>query len=343
LRFLGLCLVLSAVLSVPAAWRLRAAAAREPDRARRWFDLRFLSSWGLPGPSLDGNPVLWREWHARRPTRWVLILWALYAALAVGCTATTAWLTASGTPGRWAAGSFLNALQVAAGMLMLSISAASSLAEERVLGSLDVLLATPLSTRSIVWGKWWGTFRAVPVLAILPGLATAAIAWHHGHWSGVVLVVGLVVAYGSALTSLGLALATWVPRLGRAVGLCVAAHVGITVGWVVFVAILTPRAPGLTGPGLASFSPFLGVMLPNVEMQIPRPAPSQWHEAVGWVTFWILVDAALAAALLTAVLLTFNRCLGRVDEAPVPSLIPAGKPAAGARWAEALVGEHRPS
>jgi ABC-type transport system involved in multi-copper enzyme maturation permease subunit len=335
-RFLGLCLALSAALAALATVRLRATAAREPDRARRWVGLHLLGR-GLPGPSLDGNPVLWREWHARRPTRWAVILWALYVALAIACTATAAWLTASGTPGRWVAGSFLNALQVAAGMLLLSISAASALAEERVRGSLDVLLATPLSTRSVVWGKWWGTFRLVPVLAVPPGLATVAVAWHHGHWSGVVLVVGLVVAYGAAMTSLGLALATWVPRLGRAVGLSVSAHVGVTVGWVVFIMILTPRAPGLTGPGLASFSPFLGVMLPTLEMQMASPLTSNWEEAMGWVAFWTLADSALAAILLKAVLMTFNRCLGRVDEGRGRGRYHA----LGAWRVRVLAGEHR--
>jgi ABC-type transport system involved in multi-copper enzyme maturation permease subunit len=316
-RFLALCLALSAALAAVAAVRLRAAAAREPVAARGWAGLQRLGR-RLPGPTLDANPVLWREWHARRPTRWALILWALYAALAVACTVTAAWLSGPGPGRRTVAAAGLNALQVAAGMLLLSISAASALAEERVRGSLDVLLATPLSTRSVVWGKWWGVFRAVPVLAVPPGVTTAAVAWHHGHWSAVVLVVGLVVAYGAALTSLGLALATWVPRLGRAVALCVAAHVGVTVGWVVFVVLLVPRAPGLTGPGLASFSPFLGVMLPTVEMQEARPFGSHWDEVVGWVAFWTLADAALAAVLLKAVLLTFNRCLSRVDEVPAP-------------------------
>ena len=162
----------------------------------------------------------------------------------------------------------------------------------------------------------------VPVLAVPPGLATAAIAWHHGHWSRVVLVTCLVVAYGAALTSLGLALATWVPQLGRAVRLCVAAHVGVTVGWVVFVVLLTRRAPGLTGPGLASFSSFVGVMLPTAQMQRGTPSTSGWNEVVGWVVFWTLADAALAAVLLKAVLMTFNRCLGRVDEVHAPYAAP---------------------
>ena len=29
----------------------------------------------LPGPSLDGNPVLWREWHRARPSRMARIIW----------------------------------------------------------------------------------------------------------------------------------------------------------------------------------------------------------------------------------------------------------------------------
>jgi hypothetical protein len=32
----------------------------------------------LPGPSLDGNPVLWREWHRNRPSRMTRILWGAY-------------------------------------------------------------------------------------------------------------------------------------------------------------------------------------------------------------------------------------------------------------------------
>jgi ABC-type transport system involved in multi-copper enzyme maturation permease subunit len=312
-RFLEISVILSAVLALAAALLLRPVAAREPDRGRHRAGLLFRRI--LPGPSLDVNPVLWREWQGRRPTRWGVVLALLYALLAATCTAAIAWMTASSVRGRWGAASFLNALQVAAGMLLLSIFAASPLAEERAHASFDVLLSTPLSTRSIVWGKWWGTFRAVPALAVPPGLATAAIAWHHGHWIAVALVVGLVIAYGAALTSLGLALATWVPRLGRAVGLCVTAHVGVTIGWVVFIAMLAQGAPGLRRFGLLAFSPFIGVFLPCLEMQFGRV--SEWNEAVGWLIFWILADAALAALLLNAVLITFNGCLGRVDEGRV--------------------------
>lgn len=157
-RFLAISLILSVGLATLAAMRLRTAVSREPVRAKPRNYLR------LPGPKLDLNPILWREWYARRPSRWGLILCVLYATAAVACTATVAWATGQG-PGRLKIGAaFLNALQVAAGMLLLSISAASALGEERACGSLDVLLATPLSTRSVVWGKWWGTFRLVSTL-----------------------------------------------------------------------------------------------------------------------------------------------------------------------------------
>jgi hypothetical protein len=234
---------------------------------------------------------------------------------------TIAALTASTARRGWVACGFLNGMQVSAGMLLLSISAATALAEERVRGSLDVLLTTPLPTRAVVWGKWWGTFRAVPMLAVPPGVALAAVAWHHGHWPGVWLTVGLVVAYGAALTSLGLALATWVPRLGRAVGLCAAAHVAVTVGWVLAVVALAPRAPGLSGPGRASFSPFLGVMLPTVAMQLNTGR--EWAEVMGWLSFWIWADAALAALLMLAVLATFDRCLGRAGGRTARPPVPA--------------------
>ena len=62
------------------------------------------------------------------------------------------------------------------GMLMLSATAPTALAEERVLGSLDALLATPLSTRSILAAKWWGMYRRVLVLALVPLYAVFFIA-----------------------------------------------------------------------------------------------------------------------------------------------------------------------
>src|SRR5262249_19191358 len=65
--------------------------------------------------------------------------------------------------------SLLVALEAAIGFLLMSLTSATSLAEERARGSLDVLLSTPLSTPSIVWGKWRGDVPAGgrrPLLAV---------------------------------------------------------------------------------------------------------------------------------------------------------------------------------
>ena len=68
-------------------------------------------------------------------------------------------------------------LQFVFGLMIVSCMAPASLAEERVRGSLDVLMTTPLSTESILCGKWLGTFRVVLWLAVLPGLTTVILAY----------------------------------------------------------------------------------------------------------------------------------------------------------------------
>ena len=90
-------------------------------------------------------------------------------------------------------------------------------------------MATPLPTRAIVWGKWWGAFRAVPALLILPVLVTTALSFHTGHYWAVALMAALILAYGAAITSLGLALATWIPRMGRAAALTVGLYTSMSI------------------------------------------------------------------------------------------------------------------
>jgi ABC-type transport system involved in multi-copper enzyme maturation permease subunit len=309
-RFVVLALALSTALAGVATARLRSVIVRDAS-GRRWSRGLRRPNLRVLGPALDDNPVLWRGCQSRRSGFWGSLFWGLYGLLALGCTVTIAWFTSSTSVGRQVACGFLNGLQVSAGMLVLSFSVGSALAEERVRGTLEVLLTTPLSTRSIVWAIWWGSFRAVPMLAVPPGIAVIAVGSWHGNWTGVWLVVCLVVAYAAALCSLGLALAAWSPRPARVAELCAAAHVGITVGWVLCTGALTLRAPGLRGPGQASLSPFMGVMLPTLAMQI---APTnEWNMMVSWLTFWIAVNVAIAALLFGAVLLTFNRFLGRAD------------------------------
>ena len=211
----------------------------------------------MPGPSLDGNPVLWREWHRNRPSRLAQILWVIYgisSVIGVGIGIHEAIAYGMGRPSGFFTLIIAVHLQFLFGLMIMSSLAPTSLAEERVRGSLDVLMTTPMSTRSIVWGKWLGTYRVVLWLAVLPGLASVIVACmapplparfrpafglglpaeplrsHHGAR----LVVGEMLSYGAAITSMGLALATWVPRLGRAIAINVVIFVLIAIGWPLF-------------------------------------------------------------------------------------------------------------
>ncbi len=154
--------------------RPEVADATKGNRAvRGWLER-------LPGPSLDGNPVLWREWHRNRPSR-----------MARSSGASTGWARSpglrSGSHDAIAYGmdTITGGFVLQTTLLLQSVPrpdaperpAPTSLGEERVRGSLDVVMTTPMSTRSIVWGKWLGTYRIVLWLAILPGLAAAVLAF----------------------------------------------------------------------------------------------------------------------------------------------------------------------
>src|SRR6516165_565962 len=63
---------LTAALGTSAALIL--LAVLQPRQTQAHWGAKRLQRW-LPGPSLDRNPVLWREWHRKRPSRWVRFAW----------------------------------------------------------------------------------------------------------------------------------------------------------------------------------------------------------------------------------------------------------------------------
>ena len=92
-------------------------------------------------------------------------------------------------------------------------------------------------------------------------------------------MIGTVLAQGAAVTSLGIALATWVPRLDRAVTLSAAASVFLTVAWVPLAALLFLGNKDLS-LGMASASPLFGLgVLTNA---IGDARLTQWPTRVGW-------------------------------------------------------------
>lgn len=337
--FLGMGLAASALLIGAATWRVRAVVIRQLGRGERaprrqtwaaWLlgrvDLDRLGRWapgtvrlGLlvrrawPGPSLDRNPVLWRECRRRRPSRWSLAVWGIYVLL---CGGFGVYAIAGMIGGnRWGRniGVVVNALQVAVGLLVLSVSAATSLAEERQRGSLDVLMATPLTTRAIVWGKWWSTFRTVPPLLVLPIALATALTCYTGHFWAVALMAALILAYGAAITSLGLAMATWIPRMGGATALTVGLYTSLSLGWIPLAILVFGERPADQGAGVAAGSPLMGVGIYSAMLAGDMPQ-HEFASQTRWTICWTIAHGGIALGLLLATVRTFNRCLGRIDD-----------------------------
>ncbi len=323
LLFSAVCLAVSAMLVLLATVRVRRVALRQAGRpaagrGRRLARLvRLLTPPRLPGPSLDGNPVAWREWHRSRPSLMMRVAWGLYAALGL------LWIVVIGSPSGPPPGRFeeivgmVNAVQVSIGLLLLSVGSATSLAEERARGSLDVLLSTPMPTHEILSGKWWGSYRRVINVVIWPAATTALVAADRGYWSYYGLLLLQVLAYGAAITSLGLAVATWVVRVGRAIALCVSIYVVVTVMWPILLLVIMGNDGGsVIVPFLMGDPPF-GMMIGTIPVAAGElhvsPGISRW-DMFFWTTIWILVHAGVSSLLYRATLATFDRCLGRIPE-----------------------------
>jgi ABC-type transport system involved in multi-copper enzyme maturation permease subunit len=313
--FFTLAAMTSAWLLTRAASRLRAVAARQAEQPARVAPSRRAPGWlgrqlqRLPGPSLDGNPVLWREWH-RQPSRRSVILWRVYGWLATALTLIAIFqISQSPSPYAELFGVPLAGFLVGIGMLMLSTSAAGSLAEERERGSLDVLLTTPLSSGAILRGKWWGAYRRFPPLALLPALIVASLALRTGRWGLARLEILVILAQGASLTSLGLALATVVRRPGLAVTLSALCYMVLAVGWLMLIAAVVPSGSAL---GLAVASPLYGAMYLSAGVA----ADHYWNAADCWFwgTFWLVVHAAAAVGLFMATQASFDRRVGRVPQ-----------------------------
>ena len=250
LGFLTVCLGLSALLVGLATFRIRGVALKQAgqplaDTRQGWLARQFSApSWQpyLAGPSLDGNPILWREWHRSRPTRLTRVVWILYTALGILWTVLSLKIVVASQANQEMIG-IMTMFQVSLGLLLLSVNAATSLAEERIRGSLDIVLCTPLSTHSILAGKWWGSFLKARHVLAWPALLAGILVAESGRWFSYLLLLGLITGYCAVITSLGLALATWISRLGRAVALTVFVCIVFWVGWIMLIFLLAIPGP----------------------------------------------------------------------------------------------------
>ena len=347
-------LALSAALAVLSIARMRRvvveqSSRQQKERRRLLPELkRFFPSW--PSPQLDGNPVLWREWSRNRPSKlarrlWAVLMLIVWASMAWG---TFEAITGGTSPSEQQGFGFGLMILVMFGFLMLSATAPTALADERVLGSLDSLLATPLSTRSILAAKWWGMYRRVLVLAIVPLYAAFFIAttapdipvwggrWPFGHAPvplneedrifGATLSVGDFLVSGALIVSCGLALATWVPRLGRAIAVSVIVFFLIGLGWPMLVDLLVSQVFRARASNWYEENPvfrhFLIPLSPLVGPMGPITMLEQFKfKSLGpiWISHGmaILLKSAIAGLLFWLTTMTFDRCLGRMPESRI--------------------------
>jgi hypothetical protein len=306
--FLAVTVSIAALLTGVAILRIRSVCTRESaPKARRsrsalgrvhnWRPLNTAVSW--LNPSLDGNPVAWRECRRSSSSRWTMMIAFAYAGLSILFSVVSVfWSTAL-------ARAVVNGGQVSVGLLLLGVTAASSLALERANGSLDVLLSTPLSTRQIVIGKWLGAFRHAPLLAIMPGF----VIWANGlttssrsAWE-VVLMIAFVLCAGAAITSVGVAMATWFSRPGQAALSAVVVWVLVTVGWPILASMMMgPRAERLMMGSPILWATFATGLEPGGTYR-------RWL----WELFWVGFYGLSAMGILFATVTSFDRRLGRLD------------------------------
>ncbi len=127
-----------------------------------------------------------------------------------------------------------------------------------------------------------------------------------------------VAAYVAAITSLGLAMATWVSRLGRAVAGCVTIYVVFSIGWAFLIGTLC--RPDNVGHSLIIGSPAVGAGVITVLIW-PRNMANLREVLQTAAPTWVLIDVGVAWALFAATIRTFDRCLGRMPETEPPPRI----------------------
>jgi hypothetical protein len=141
------------------------------------------------------------------------------------------------------------------------------------------------------------------------------------------LVVGEMLAYGAAITGMGLALATWTHRLSRAIAINVVLFVLIAIGWPLFIEFVVwlPLARWLTLQGVRDASWLQDGLMVISPFWAPIGTLGWLQEHRGGLAgkFWLVATAwcalawAFAAAMFCATLRTFDRCLVRMPEASV--------------------------
>jgi hypothetical protein len=288
----------------------------------------------MPEPTLDAAPVLWLAWR-REESAWMSGAWLAYSVAAIGSVVISI--------AHWRA-ALVNGYLVSAGVLLVGVSAATAWDDERGRGGFVPLLTTPLASREIVRGTWWGAYRVVPRLAVLPTL----VVLFRGLFWGQPLVAlpmaaaagALVLAYGAVATGIGLLIGLREPRSGRAISWTVALLLGANDAWPWFWSqVVGIHLIGADRPVyvlLAWVSPWMGSYLTTAWVSFLKREPGLYPYLVA-VPVWATLLGAIGWALRRSIERSFDHLTGRMpagsdadprpetDQSPLHVAAPTGE------------------
>jgi len=195
-------LALAALFFVGASLRLRGvmsegAASSAPEAASS-KSKRGLVHQALISREVSDHPVAWREIRQRafrsRLGGWMVLLGLPVAAVLL---AMFGYIDGEGY--------FYVSVVVLtlATALLAAIGAASGLAGERESRTLEVLLATPLTARAIIFGKVLGTARRLMLLPIVASVVIGVVGVLSGECNPVIMIHLLLIYTGVVLAALG--------------------------------------------------------------------------------------------------------------------------------------------
>jgi ABC-type transport system involved in multi-copper enzyme maturation permease subunit len=193
-------------------------------------------------------------------------------------------------------------------------------------------LTTPLTARTIVLGKWWGAFRIVPWIALLPTLSAIVLAFGApaqpfvppgfaprvfdlSPWERLaapVVVLSQILLYGAAFVSLALFLATRFTRQTRVLFLTLGAYGIVTIVVPIVAEGALLHSNRSLAEGLGAMSPIGGPILTLAPMFNLSYSPLR--EVFLYQLGWLLIASVTACILMHATISSFDRWMGRMSD-----------------------------
>jgi hypothetical protein len=123
----------------------------------------------------------------------------------------------------------------------------------------------------------------------------------------VVLIIATILVHGALITSVGLALATWIKLQSRAIAVSVCVFVLVGIAWPIGV---HGAGPVRLARSLAALSPITVAWLLPDKVMITGYL---WSFHL-WVTFWDIMVAYAAFGVLLLTIRSFDGCFGRTPD-----------------------------